>query len=95
VVEKDVITLLPSTDKVMRHSPELGDVVLEPVELAIVPYGWDFDEAAYQDPDRAGLMMSVLRQAKARSQEDMKRLLGPTEGQVVGRIEWEKDLEAL
>ncbi|MBX3153868.1 DUF58 domain-containing protein [Candidatus Obscuribacterales bacterium] len=95
VVEKDVVTLIPSAEQVMKYHPEKGDVICSPLELIVVPFGWDFDEDAYASQGKEGFSMASLRKTKTRSQEDVKRAMGPTQGEVVGRIEWEKDLEAL
>lgn len=95
VVEKDVVTLIPTGEQVMKYNPEVGDVVCNPLDLVIVPFGWDFDEDAYSTQAKEGFSMAALRKTKARSQEDVKRAMGPTTGEVIGRIEWEKDLEAL
>lgn len=95
VIEKDVLTMIPTSEQVMKHLPEVGDLVVTPIELCIVPYGWDFDEEAYAAQNKEGLSLASLRKTKARSQEDVKRSMGPTAGEVIGRIEWEKDLEAL
>jgi len=96
VIEKDCVTLLPSSEQVMKYNPDMGgDVVCNPLELVIVPFGWDFDEDAYGAQAKEGLSLAALRKTKARSQEDVKRAMGPTSGEVIGKIEWEKDLEAL
>ncbi len=95
VVEKDVLTLLPSADSIIKYHPETGDTVCYPIELVIIPLGWDFDEDAYGADGAKGMTFATVRKSKARSQEDVKRALGPSSGEVVGRIEWEKDLEAL
>lgn len=95
VVERDVVTLIPSTEQIMKYDPERGDVVCTPIDVCLVPYGWDFDEEAYGNVAKEGLSLASLRNAKARSSEDVKRAMGPTSGEIIGRIDWEKDLEAL
>jgi uncharacterized protein (DUF58 family) len=95
VVERDVITIIPTSEQVMKYEPGVGDVICSPIELCIVPYGWDFDEEAYGNVAKEGLSLASLRKTKTRSQEDVKRVMGPTSGEVIGRIDWDKDLEAL
>ena len=95
VVERDVVTLIPSTEQIMKYDPEKGDVVCTPIDVCLVPYGWDFDEEAYGNVAKEGLSLASLRNAKVRSNEDVKRAMGPTSGEIIGRIDWEKDLEAL
>jgi uncharacterized protein (DUF58 family) len=95
VVEKDVITLIPTGEQVMKYNPEVGDVICSPLDLVVVPFGWDFDEDTYSSQNKEGFSLAALRKTKTRSQEDVKRAMGPTQGEMIGRIEWEKDLEAL
>lgn len=98
VIEKDVLTLVPTSEQVMKYNPEVGDVICNPIELIVVPYGWDYDAEAAEAEEHSMqrlLTFAASRKQKARSQEDVKRLMGPTEGDVIGRIEWEKDLELI
>ncbi|MDZ4836529.1 MAG: DUF58 domain-containing protein [Candidatus Melainabacteria bacterium] len=95
VIEKDVVTLIPTVEQIMKYDPNVGDVICSPIDVCIVPYGWDFDEEAYGNIAKEGLSLSSLRNTKSRSSEDVKRAMGPTAGEIIGRIDWEKDLEAL
>lgn len=93
--ERDLLTLLPTGEQVIKYSPGEGDVVCSPIELAIVPVGWDYDEPA-EDKKGVAAMVNFDRLRPKRSEEaNVKQMLGPTEGQVIGQVEWVKDLEAL
>lgn len=97
VAEREVITLFPTHDQVVKYSPDHGgDLICRPIDLGIVSSNWDYDPTEAEDESLVARAVSFATMRKpARKQEEMKRLLGPTEGQVIGRIEWEKDLEAL
>ncbi len=96
VIEKDVLTLIPTTEQVMKYNPGQGDIVCNPLELAIIPPGWDYEpEAEEESKAQSILSFAASRKSKGRSVEDVKKLMGPTVGEVIARIEWEKDLESI
>lgn len=99
IYDRDLLTLLPTTEKVMKYSPGVGDVVCSPIELAIVPVGWEYDEAVeeYSPVKKAAANLvnfDKLRPGKAKAQ-NVKKEMGPLSGEIIGRVEWVKDLEAL
>ena len=97
--DRDLLTLLPTVEKVMKYSPGVGDLICCPIELAIVPMGWDYEETIEEysgtKKQSANLVnFDKLRPSKVKA-SNSKREMGPTSGEVIGRIEWVMDLEAL
>ncbi|HMP51044.1 MAG TPA: DUF58 domain-containing protein [Candidatus Melainabacteria bacterium] len=93
--ERDLLTLLPSGDSVIKYNPDQGDVVCYPIDLAIVPEGWDYEEPAEDKRGVAAMVNFDKLRPKAGGDNNIKQLMGPDCGQVIGKIDWIKDLEAL
>ena len=95
--DRDLLTVMPTAEKVVKYTPGVGDVICHPIELAIVPKGWEFveEELDRGRKDIASLVkFDKLRPGKSK-EESVKKAMGPTYGEVIGRVEWVKDLEAL
>jgi len=67
---RPLVTLLPSSEKIMKYSPGRGDIVCMPIDLLEISPDWQ-------------------------TEVDDRLDQGPTTGNVIGRVEWEDDLEGL
>lgn len=93
--ERDLVAIFPTQEKVVKYTPGVGDVICSPIELAIVPQGWEYEEEFDDQKGGQNLVnFDKLRPGKSKS-ENVKKLMGPTTGEIIGRVEWIKDLEAL
>ena len=98
VNDRPLVTVLPTSEKIMKHSPGRGDVVCLPVEVVEVSPSWQDD-----DQPLPGMEVQTEKSANAKSRgaaakktERAERTeLGPTSGKVLARIEWEGDFEGL
>ncbi len=96
--DRPLVTVLPTSEKIVKHSPGRGDVVCLPVEVVEVSPSWQDD-----DQPLPGMEVQTEKTANAKSRgaaakktEKAERTeLGPTSGKVLARIEWEGDFEGL
>jgi hypothetical protein len=89
---KEVLAPIPAQDSIMKFLPGKGDSVLYPVELIIVPEGWDedfgSDNEAYQK-DQAQMKTSRPKSARVKVVQKSEYT------KVVGTIDSEADLALL
>lgn len=93
-IERDLLSVFPTGEQVMKYNPQKGgDIICTPVELAIIQSDWA-EEEPERRPDRDRSVNFGVSRPK-RKESDSKREMGPVDGLVIGRIEWEADLEML
>lgn len=91
-----LVTVLPTSDKIVKYSQSRGDVVCLPVEVVEVSPGWQDEDQplpGMEVQNTEKVATSKSRGASAKKTE--KAELGPTSGKVLARIEWEGDFEGL
>lgn len=95
VQDRPILTVVPTSDKIVKYAAGKGDVVCLPVDVIEVPPNWDEEEPPLpgleQDSDK--VEFKSARGAKAKKSD--KADLGPITGQVIARVEWEGDFEGL
>ncbi len=97
--DRPLVTVLPTSEKIVKHSPGRGDVVCLPVEVVEVSPNWQDDNQPLpgmepQNLDKAANAKSRGASAK-KTERDERTELGPTSGTVLARIEWEGDFDGL
>jgi len=97
VNDRPTITVVPTMEKIAKFAPGKGDIVCCPVEVVEIPPNWeDMDEqsamVAAEKEDKGGVNFKNIRGAAKKAP---KNDLGPVNGNVIARVEWEGDFEAL
>jgi hypothetical protein len=97
--DRPLVTVLPTSEKIVKHSPGRGDVICLPVEVVEVSPNWQDDNQPLpgmesQNQDKAANVKSRGASAK-KTERDERTELGPTSGKVLARIEWEGDFDGL
>lgn len=86
VQDRPLLTIVPTSDKIVKHSAGKGDVVCMPVEIIEVPVNWDEEEVplpGLEQEDKVNFKSARGAAAKKNDKAD----LGPTTGQVIARVE--------
>ena len=94
--ETQALAVLPTGEQVLMFFPDKGDVVCWPVELALVsgPSSITVGPEAVRRPPARASRAAALEPASI-EKANWQLTLASTSQDVVGRVEWEGDLEAL
>jgi hypothetical protein len=98
VNDRPTVTVVPTLEKIAKFAPGKGDIVCCPVEVIEIPPNWeDVEEemamaAAGEKDDKGGVNFKNIRGA---GKKPPKNDLGPINGTVIARVEWEGDFETL
>lgn len=97
VNDRPLLTVLPTSEKIMKYTPGKGDVVCQPVEVVEVSPNWQDESEPLPGMENQNSEKGVnFKSARGASTKKSERNeIGPTGGMVVARVESEGDFDGL
>ncbi|MBU6452115.1 MAG: DUF58 domain-containing protein [Cyanobacteria bacterium REEB67] len=97
VNDRPTVTVVPTGEKIAKFAPGKGDVVCCPVEVVEIPPNWEEVEESVgtggSDKEEKGAVN--FKNIRGAAKKAPKNDLGPVNGRVIARVEWEGDFETL